>query len=65
MAPSNLVKIKQGPVIPAEKSAGKPVTIPQFDSEELFHATPEIRINHKGAVYTLRITRTGGLILNK
>lgn len=38
---------------------------PFYSSQELFTHGSEIRIEHKGAVYTLRITRSGGLILNK
>lgn len=35
------------------------------DSCTLFGARREVQIHHKGAVYTLRKTRQGKLILNK
>ncbi|MFT3672608.1 hemin uptake protein HemP [Aestuariivirga sp.] len=38
---------------------------PHYFSDALFGSGTEIRIEHKGAVYTLRMTRSGGLILNK
>jgi hemin uptake protein HemP len=34
-------------------------------SEALFNGTYEIGINHGGAIYRLKITRQGKLILNK
>lgn len=34
-------------------------------SESLFHGTHEIGIAHAGALYRLKITRQGKLILNK
>lgn len=36
-----------------------------YDSEDLFKGTTEIGIEHGGAVYRLKITRQGKLILNK
>jgi hemin uptake protein HemP len=36
-----------------------------FDTRELFAGRSEIRIAHDNAVYRLRITRAGKLILNK
>ena len=36
-----------------------------FDTRELFAGRTEIRIAHDTAVYRLRITRAGKLILNK
>lgn len=41
--------------------AGKSV----YDSAHLFKGATEIAIEHDGAVYRLRITRQGKLILNK
>ena len=38
---------------------------PHYISDVLFGSGTEIRIEHRGAVYTLRMTRSGGLILNK
>lgn len=46
----------------------KPSSQPQeadIDSSALFAGRSEIRIVHRNAVYRLRITRTGKLILNK
>ena len=37
----------------------------RYSSDELFKGRKEITIEHQGADYRLRITRTGGLILNK
>ena len=36
-----------------------------YSSQDLFRGAQEIAIEHQGASYRLRITRTGGLILNK
>jgi len=36
-----------------------------IDSTELFHGDSEIVIRHEDAVYRLKITRQGKLILNK
>lgn len=36
-----------------------------IDSADLLGQRREVRIRHKGAVYTLRETRQGKLILNK
>lgn len=38
---------------------------PHYISDALFGSGTDIRIEHRGAVYTLRMTRSGGLILNK
>ena len=38
---------------------------PAYSSLTLFKGQKEIVISHQGASYRLRITRTGGLILNK
>ena len=38
---------------------------PRYASNDLFAKASEIRIDHNGATYTLRITRSGGLLLNK
>ncbi len=48
--------------VPAAQPLSQP---PRYSSEVLFAASSEIRIDHNGAVYTLRMTRSGGLILNK
>jgi hemin uptake protein HemP len=38
---------------------------PVYASRALFKTGHEIHIDHNGAIYTLRVTRSGGLILNK
>lgn len=42
-----------------------PEPVRTFTSEELFAGTAEIAIEHQGALYRLKITRQGKLILNK
>ncbi len=48
--------------IPAAAAADRP---PSVRSAELFGAASTLRIEHKGAVYTLRATSKGGLLLTK
>lgn len=36
-----------------------------YSSRDLFQDKTEIRIQHEGEIYRLRITRSGGLLLNK
>jgi hemin uptake protein HemP len=36
-----------------------------YSSRDLFRDKTEIRIEHQGELYRLRITRSGGLLLNK
>lgn len=36
-----------------------------YSSRDLFRDRTEIRIEHQGELYRLRITRSGGLLLNK
>lgn len=36
-----------------------------YSSGDLFKDRNEIRIQHAGEIYRLRITRSGGLLLNK
>lgn len=43
----------------------RPVPVRTVTSESLFHGDHEISIDHRGAVYRLKITRQGKLILNK
>jgi hemin uptake protein HemP len=38
---------------------------PTYDSAELFNGRREVLIRHGGALYRLKITRQGKLILNK
>lgn len=37
----------------------------RYTTSDLFKGQGEIQIEHKGAKYRLRITKSGGLILNK
>lgn len=48
----------------ADCESGEP-TPPNYSSMTLFKGQKEILISHQGASYRLRITRAGGLILNK
>ncbi len=41
------------------------IGIPVIDSSQLFGKGNEIMIQHDGAIYRLRITRNGKLIMNK
>ena len=43
----------------------EPTEPADFDTRELFAGKTEIRIAHDNAIYRLRITRAGKLILNK
>ncbi len=45
----------------AAKAGGTAV----YESSELFRGASEIGIEHDGAIYRLKITRQGKLILNK
>jgi hemin uptake protein HemP len=36
-----------------------------LESRDLFHGQTEILISHEGAIYRMKITRQGKLILNK
>lgn len=47
------------------RSAEPGRAIRSFDTAELFGPDAEIEITHKDAVYRLKITRAGKLILNK
>ena len=38
---------------------------PVIESSKLFHGSTEIGIAHEGALYRLKITRQGKLVLNK
>ena len=48
---------------PTSKAANQ--TQRTFESHELFRGENEILITHDGAVYRMKITRQGKLILNK
>jgi hemin uptake protein HemP len=43
----------------------RPGSIRSFDTAQLFAGSTEIELIHEGAVYRLKITRQGKLILNK
>jgi hemin uptake protein HemP len=45
--------------------APKAAPASHYTSNDLFKGQSEILIEHQGAEYRLRITRSGGLILNK
>jgi hemin uptake protein HemP len=49
--------------VPAQSPSAEPLRT--FDSVELFDGQKEVQIRHKGALYRLKITRQGKLILNK
>lgn len=48
-----------------EAQAPQAAGAPRYASSDLFRGQSEILIEHQGAEYRLRITRSGGLILNK
>ncbi len=50
---------------PREASAGDRDFVRTVTSEALFNGQREIGIDHRGALYRLKITRQGKLILNK
>lgn len=50
------------PQRPAER---QPEPVRTLSSETLFEGRTEIAIDHAGAIYRLKITRQGKLILNK
>lgn len=43
----------------------KKIREPVYDSHDLFGSSREIRIEHAGETYRLKITKLGKLILNK
>lgn len=53
---------KQEESMPAEESSGAVRTV---TSEQLFGPAREVRIEHQGERYRLRLTRLGKLILTK
>lgn len=60
--PCSDMEIAEEPT-PAESMARS--LSPSYSSQSLFRGQKEILIDHQGCNYRLRITRTGGLILNK
>jgi len=62
-APSNeLAPLKAQAPYEGEAKSGAEAT---YSSRDLFRDKTEIRIEHQGEMYRLRITRSGGLLLNK
>jgi len=49
----------------AEENAAKNGGTTVYESSDLFRGASEIGIEHDGAIYRLKITRQGKLILNK
>jgi hemin uptake protein HemP len=47
---------------PRERSGAR---VPQFSSEQLFAGAAEVLIEHRGAIYRLKQTSLGKLILTK
>ena len=50
---------------PSQPSSATNGSQPIVESHELFRGASEILISHDGAIYRMRITRQGKLILNK
>ncbi len=61
-APVNELAPQKAPA-PYESEAASGETT--YSSRDLFRDRTEIRIEHQGEMYRLRITRSGGLLLNK
>lgn len=53
------------PPDPKDRSGAPQEEAATYSSDALFRGQKEIRIDHQGFAYRLRITRSGGLILNK
>ena len=52
-------------IMKAEETATKIGGTAVYESSDLFRGASEIGIEHDGAIYRLKITRQGKLILNK
>jgi len=50
---------------PVSRCSSTEQQMPLIDSSQLFGKSNEIMIRHGGAVYRLRITKNGKLIMNK
>ena len=50
---------------PADDSGREPPRPPRYDSADLFGSASEVVISHDGALYRLRRTSLGKLILTK
>jgi hemin uptake protein HemP len=53
------------PAVLSPPTAPRSGDAPALDSRQLFRQTREVLIQHNGAVYRLRLTRAGKLILTK
>lgn len=47
------------------QQTSKPATVPMACSSQILRGQQELRINHGDAIYVLRVTRQGKLILTK
>lgn len=50
---------------PVQNDARRTAPVRSVLSEDLFRGAHEVHIEHAGAIYRLKITRQGKLILNK
>lgn len=55
----------QRPTLPSAEPAAARASVPRLNSGQLFGPAQEVHIEHGGAVYRLRITSLGKLILTK
>jgi hemin uptake protein HemP len=57
----------EDPALPSEHSAARRIAVgvPAIPSSKLLQGQPYVLIEHGGAVYWLRTTRSGKLILTK
>lgn len=53
------------PTQPFDQADGGEATQPVLDSEQLFRGGRVVHIQHEGALYQLRLTKLGKLILTK
>lgn len=54
------------PAVPPASPRGRSgARVPQFSSEQLFAGAAEVLIEHRGAIYRLKQTSLGKLILTK
>lgn len=51
--------------VPNQPAPPTAAQIRLIESAEIFHGQNEILIRHEGAIYRMKITRQGKLILNK
>lgn len=48
-----------------EKSPSGEEELPQIDFEQCAQGKSEVQVHFRGKIYRLKVTRNGGLILNK